>query len=240
MAGTEVHIPTAAGPVEAYASSSVVDGQRRPAVVVIHDALGLSAGTREHADRLASYGYVAVAPDLYSRGGFLRCVKATFQSMFNGKGQAYEDIDAVRHWAAARHDCNGRVGIIGFCMGGGFALMTANRGFEVSAPNYGQLPKDVSAALDGACPIVGSYGAKYRTLRGAAAKLEALLDERGIPNDVKEYPGAGHSFMDHLPLPFAVLGKVTGFSFDEASAEDAWNRIRGFFADHLDKSSATT
>ena len=177
---------------------------------MIQDALGLTRAIREHADRLASYGYLAVAPDLYTRGGMLRCVQATFRSLFSGQGQAYDDIESSRRWLLARDDCSGRVGVIGFCMGGGFALMTASRGFDVSAPNYGQLPKNLATALGSACPVVGSYGARDRMLKGAAAALEAALTERGIPHDVKEYPLAGHSFLEQFPGRATCAGSASG------------------------------
>ena len=112
--------------------------------------------------------------------------------------------------------------------------MTANRGFDVSAPNYGQLPKDLDTALSNACPVVGSYGARDRTLRGAAAKLEAALTEKGIPHDVKQYSGAGHSFLEQFPVgPLAPLLRVAGMGYEAASADDAWRRIRAFFDEHL-------
>ena len=203
-------------------------------MVVVHDAFGLTDVTRTHADRLSAAGYLALVPDLYSRGGMLRCVKATFSSLMSGLGQPYRDLDAVRSWVAGREDCTGRVGVIGFCMGGGFALMTANRGFAAAAPNYGPLPKDLAAALDGACPVVASYGARDRLLRGAAAVLEAGLAERGIPHDVKEYPGAGHGFLDRFNTgPATPLLRVAGFGYHQPSAEDAWGRILRFFAAHL-------
>lgn len=216
--------------IEAYVAVPTGTGPF-PGVVVVHDAIGLTKIARRHVERLASYGYVTVAPDLYARGGFFRCVRATFRSLFSGEGQAYADLDAARQWLAGRPDCSGRIGVIGFCMGGGFALMTAAKGFDVSAPNYGQVPKDLSV-LDGACPVVGSYGAKDRTLRGAAAKLEAALTERGVEHDVKEYPDAGHSFLDKFPLS-PVLRVTTGFGYHEPTAIDAWERIRAFFDRHL-------
>jgi len=123
--------------------------------------------------------------------------------------------------------------VIGFCMGGGFALMVANRQFAVAAPNYGPLPADL-AALDGACPIVASYGARDRGLHGAAAQLEAALSARGIVHDVKEYPEAGHSFLDRFNVgPLLPLLQAGGMGYHQPSAEDAWRRILRFFAAQL-------
>ncbi len=153
----------------------------RPGVVVIQDALGLTRAIRDHVDRLASYGYLAVAPDLYTRGGMLRCVQATMRSLFSSRGQAYDDIESSRRWLLDRDDCSGRVGVIGFCMGGGFALMTASRGFDVSAPNYGQLPKDLAAALSGAvlgrAPHAGAAGGRHG-LRGGQRRRCLAPDPR--------------------------------------------------------------
>ena len=226
-------IPTDGIPLKAYLAIPAGAGPH-PGVVVVQDAIGLTGAIREHVDRLASYGYLAVAPDLYTRGGMLRCVQATMRSLSSGTGQAYDDIESARRWLLGRDDCSGRVGVIGFCMGGGFALMTANRGFDASAPNYGPLPKNLDAALSGACPVVGSYGGQDRTLRGATAKLEAALTEKGIPHDVKEYPRAGHSFLEQFPVgPLAPVLRVAGLGYEAGSAEDAWRRIRAFFDQHL-------
>ena len=86
--------------------------------------------------------------------------------------------------------------MIGFCLGGGFALVLAGRpGWDAVAANYGALPQDL-AALDGACPVVASYGGRDRYLRGAASTLETALTERGVEHDVKEYPDAGHAFLN--------------------------------------------
>lgn len=205
-----------------------------PAVVVLHEIFGLTDDIRSQADRLAAAGYLAVAPDLYTAGGALRCLKGTISALTRGTGPAVEDIEAVRSWLAGREDCTGKVGIIGFCMGGGFALLLASTGFDASAPNYGPLPRDPSAALAGACPVVASYGAKDLGLRGTAGKLETVLRDLGVEHDVKEYPEAGHSFLNRHNLgPLGLLERVGGFSYNEPAAADAWARILRFFDTHL-------
>ena len=164
----------------------------------------------------------------------MRCLRSTFRALARGEGPAFDDLMATRVWLDERPDCTGRVGVLGFCMGGGFALLAAARGFDAAAPNYGQLPEDADSALLGACPVVASYGARDRTLPGAAERLDRTLAGLGVERDVKEYPDAGHSFMNrHNSGPLALVERVGGFSYHHPSAEDAWDRIFRFFERHL-------
>jgi carboxymethylenebutenolidase len=205
-------------------------------VVAIHEAYGLNPVVHRQADRLAAAGYLTLAPDLYSDGGAARCVLSTFRAMLTGRGKAIADIAAARAHLTERDDCTGRVGIIGFCMGGGFALVTANRGFDAASSNYGPLPLHLEQALAGACPIVGSYGGKDRVLMGATKKLTRTLQKLGVEHDVKEYPDAGHSFLNDTevgPRPILPLLRVTGIRPEPEAAADAWQRIEGFFSRHL-------
>lgn len=207
-----------------------------PGVVVIHEAFGMDAVMRRQADRLAAAGYLALLPDLYSDGGAARCVMGTFRSLLAGHGKPFVDIDATRRWLSKQPDCTGRVGVIGFCMGGAFALATANRGFDAAAVNYGPLPPRLEARLRGACPIVASYGKKDFSTRGAAVKLERILTRLDVPHDVELYPTAGHSFLNDAmvgPRPLQPLLRVGNFKPEPKAAADAWRRIEAFFAEHL-------
>jgi carboxymethylenebutenolidase len=205
-----------------------------PGVVVLHESLGLTDDIRQQADRLAAAGYLAVAPDLFAAGGAIRCLRSTWLALFRGHGPAFGDIDVTRSWLTDRADCTGMVGVIGFCMGGGFALVAATRGFDASAPNYGLVPKQAETMLQGACPVVASYGRRDRGLRGAAERLDRVLTNLGVEHDVREYPEAGHSFLNrHNSGPFAILERIAGFNYHGPSAEDAWARILRFFHQHL-------
>ena len=206
-----------------------------PGVVVIMDAFGLSDDIRLAADRLAAEGYLALAPDLYAGGG-IKCVVATVKSSRSGTGPAYADIEGARQWLAARDDCTGKIGIIGFCMGGGFALMCAPRfDFAAASANYGEVPSDALTTLAGACPIVASYGARDVALKGRSAKLESALQTLGVPHDVKEYADSGHSFMNRINAGPALgpLMKFVGMNYVHGSAEDSWRRILDFFDTHV-------
>jgi carboxymethylenebutenolidase len=206
-----------------------------PGVVVLHEAYGLDDDIRAKADRFASRGYLALAPDLFDDGPMFKCLVAAFRALGTGKGKAFDEIEAARKQLADRPDCTGKVGVIGFCMGGGFALLSAPRfDFAASSVNYGILPRNLTETLEGSCPIVASYGKKDLGLRGAAAKLESALDTLGVPHDVKEYPDANHSFLNHHAGGVSgLMARVSGMMYHGPSAVDAWQRIDAFFDEHV-------
>ena len=214
-----------------------------PAVVVLHDASGMTGDVVHQAQWLAGEGFLAAAPDLLRGGTITQCLRDMIRDYATWEGQVFSQIEAVRTWLAARPDWTGRVGVIGFCMGGGFALALApGHGFAAASANYGGLPKDAERFFAGACPIVGSYGRRDRSLKGAAARLEEVLTAAEVVHDVKEYPEAGHGFLnDHgpgeVPFLYQALGSAVHTRYHEASALDARRRIAAFFREHLAEES---
>ena len=210
-----------------------------PGVLVLHESFGLNDDIRRLALRFVDAGYVALCPDLYSRGSRLVCLSRVMVDVLRrSTGREIDDIVMAREALAARAEVDSeRVAVAGFCQGGGFALIAGTRpGFRAAAVNYGEVPKDRSR-LDGVCPVVASYGGKDRLFgHGTAQRLERHLTRLGVPHDVKTYAGAGHSFFSEVdgwqgwlarvPTPLAV-------GYDEAAAEDGWRRMLAFFDEHV-------
>ncbi|MGH7706151.1 MAG: dienelactone hydrolase family protein [Candidatus Dormibacteria bacterium] len=234
----EVRYPAPQGDVPGYLATPNAAGPF-PGVVVIMDVFGMSDDLRQQCERLAGAGYLALAPDFYAWGSKIRCLRATFAALRSGTGRPFQEIEAAQAWLAQRHDCTARVGVIGFCMGGGFALLAAPRyGFAASSVNYGQVPKDADRLLRGSCPVVASYGGRDRSLKRQAARLESVLETLGIEHDVKEYPEVGHAFMNHHTGILGRSMRVFGVRYDRAASEDSWRRILSFFQEHLKSARA--
>jgi carboxymethylenebutenolidase len=235
-----VTVPAPGGPVPTYVCKPSDTGPW-PGVVVLHDLAGMSTDLRNQADWLAGAGYLTVAPDLFRGDRRARCLVRMIRETWRRTGPAFDDIDAVRGWLGERSDCTGRVGVIGFCLGGGFALlMAADHRFDAASVNYGPVSTKVytEETFARSCPIVGSYGGRDPGNRGVGEKLERILTAVGVPHDITTYPDAKHSFLnDHVPaeLPrlFALQFRLTGNPYDAAAAADARRRILAFFDAHL-------
>lgn len=207
-----------------------------PGVVLVHDAFGPGDDMKEQADWLAAAGYVVAMPDLFGGRSALRCVKGTFAQLGARRGRVFDQIDEVRQALAADPTCTGTVGVIGYCMGGGFALLLAARpGWAAAGVNYGQVPDDAAEILAGACPVVASFGGKDTSLKGAGPTLEAALSTAGVEHDVHTYPHARHGFLNRVTVasPLTPMMKVAGVGYDHDAAADAKRRILTFFDTHL-------
>jgi carboxymethylenebutenolidase len=196
---------------------------KNPALIVIHEWWGLDPWIKEQTDRFASQGYVAVAPDLYR--GKVATDPAMAHELMRGmpEDRAMADLKAAFQYLASRNDVDpSRIGVIGWCMGGGYALALATNEPRVASTviNYGRLVTDESAIPKISGPVLGNFGSADRGIPAEdVKKFGANLTKYGKLGDMKIYEGAGHAFMN----PNNKEG------YDAAAAQDAWDRIDRFF-----------
>ncbi len=195
-----------------------------PGVVVIHELFGLNDNIREIARRFAAAGYAALAVDLFSpHGNRNLCLMRMFADLLLRPldNRGIRELQASVSWLQDRPEVNReQVGVIGFCMGGGYAVALACVERDISAASvfYGMNPRPL-AAVARACPIVGSYAENDPIIRRAGVKLDRALKRYGVPHDIKIYPGTSHSFMNA--------------AYDENAATDAFSRTLAFFDEHV-------
>ncbi len=213
----------------------------RPAIILIHEVMGLNADMRAKAERFAQMGYVALAPDLFStRGPMPLCIIRTVRGLKDGEGPVFDDLEACRRWLAARPEVDAtRIGVVGFCLGGGIALLFAVRApLGAAATFYGAVP-DAQDDLDGVCPVLGGYGGRDRVFGKNGRKLAHHLQGLQVANDVVTYPASGHSYMSDHRGVMAKLGAwgPLRVAFNAKDAEHSWTRLEHFFAEHLQPGS---
>ncbi|HEY7357303.1 MAG TPA: dienelactone hydrolase family protein [Ktedonobacterales bacterium] len=196
-----------------------------PGVVVIHEIYGLNENIKDIARRLAREGYAALAVDLFAGRNRAVCMSRVMYAMLVTplKNSSLNELKAALDHLGKQPEVDSqRVGAIGFCMGGGFAIAWActDERLKAIAPFYGSNPRPL-AAVARACPVVGSYPEKDFTANHGR-KLEAALEQYHIPRDIKIYPGAQHSFFNDQ-----------GRAYDAAASADAWQRILAFFGERI-------
>lgn len=207
-----------------------------PGVVVIHDVTGFKPDTRRHCQRFAEAGYVAIAPDLYD-GGRIRCVVRTLiDSLDRRGGETLPVLAATKDLLASLPEVDAeRIGVTGFCMGGGFALVAAaDHHYAVAAPFYGFTPES-KERIEGICPTLAQYGERDKPFLKHAKRLSRHLDELGVEHEVIVHPGVGHSFMnDHDDASFR-LGKYLPIraAYDAETEAVAWEKLLAFFDAHM-------
>ncbi len=210
--------------LEAYLARPEGEGPF-PGVVIIHEALGLNDNIKDIAQRFTHEGYVALAVDLFANRNRAVCMARIIGGTLRGSPDRFgvPDLKVALGVLAEQPSVDAaRLGAIGFCMGGGFAIAWActDDRLKAVAPYYGTNPRPLSAVAR-SCPVVGSYPEKDFTSR-SARKLDAELERHRVPHDLKIYAGARHSFFND--------GSRT---YDPAASEDSWRRTLAFFKEHI-------
>jgi carboxymethylenebutenolidase len=197
-----------------------------PAVVVIHEAFGLNDNIKDITRRFAGEGYAALGVDLFSAGPRWVCMAQFMSGLFvnslNHSG--IKGLKASLDYLVGCPEVDAdRVGAIGYCMGGSFAIAWActDDRLKAIAPYYAMNPRPLEAVAR-LCPVVGSYPGKDPVSTGAGHKLDVELDGYGIDHQIKMYPGANHSFFND-----------TSKNYNEAAANDSWQRVLAFFEDKI-------
>jgi carboxymethylenebutenolidase len=203
------------------------------------EAFGLNDHIKDVTRRFAEAGYLAIAPDMYTREGSPdeRNMDAVIQTMLSvPDAQAIADLDGAAAYLRSQPDCNGKVGAIGFCSGGRYTLMFGCKGANVNAcvDSAGGFiiqdehteqrpvsPIEMIPTLQ--CPLLALFGEEDPNPSPEhAARLQEELDKHGKTYELVMYRNAGHAFFaDYRP------------SYRAAPAQDMWHRTLQFYAQHL-------
>ena len=226
-AAENVKFQSSPGEAQGYLAAPADDAGRHPAVIVIQEWWGLNDWVKQQAQRFADQGYVALAVDLY-RGKVAATAEEAHELMRGlPEDRALADLKGGFDYLASRKDVDAKhIGVIGWCMGGGYALMfaTAEPRLAAGVMNYGHLMTDAKAIASIHVPLLGNFGAEDRGIPAADVReFESTLRKAGKSADFKVYPGAGHGFMNP--------NNKGGYVADAAA--DAWKRIDRFFGEHL-------
>ena len=225
-----------AGPVEFGTAAATIkgylarprEGGPYPAVLVIHENRGMQPHFPDVARRYAVEGYTAFSVDLLSRRGGTGDFTDSNQARDALRGIAQEDfvadLDAsVDYLQGLSHVRPDRVGVTGFCFGGGLTWLLSVRNPEISAavPYYGSAPPlDEVPNLN--APVLGIYAADDDRINSGVPGLEAALQEHGKAYQVISYPGTRHAFFND-----------TGQRYHQEAAAAAWQETLGWFDQHL-------
>jgi len=199
-----------------------------PGLIVIHEWWGLNDNIRAMTRRLAGEGYRALAVDLYggekadNPDAAMKLVNATMQN------RAAAEDNLRRAVAYLERNGTPKIGVIGWCFGGGFSLSTAllvPEKINATVIYYGHLEIDPAKLATIKSPILGLFGADDKSIPVASVQeFENALKKLGKPVEIKIYDGAGHAFAN-----------PSGGNYRPEAAKDAWQRTTSFFARHLQR-----
>ncbi len=225
LAGEKISYPSGDEQVPGYLALPQGQGPF-PGLVVIHEWWGQNAWAREKADAFAAKGYAALAVDLY-RGQVADDPDTAHQlSRALPTDRADRDLRAAFAYLASRKDVDPRrIGVIGWCMGGGYALDLAEEApVAATVVYYGRLPTEPATVAKLKAPVLGNFGADDKGIPPEAVKkFGAMAKQAGVATDLKVYPGAGHAFAASPTGPMARAWRPD-------AAKDADARTDAFLA----------
>jgi carboxymethylenebutenolidase len=221
-----VDSPLGHGSIKGHFAKPAKAAGKLPAVLVIHENRGLNPYIEDVARRAATENFIAFAPDgLTSAGGYPGNDEAGGK-LFQGvdKQKMAEDFIAAARWLKARPDCNGKVGVVGFCFGGGMSNTLAVRmGADLSAaaPYYGgQAPAADVPKIK--APLLLHYASLDTRINGNWPAYEEALKANNATYTMHMYEGTNHGFHND-----------TTPRYDEAAAKLAWQRTLEHFNKYL-------
>ena len=204
--------------------------EQRPTIIIVQEWWGLTDHMKDLARRYAAEGYVAIAPDLYSRlGHALTSDAGEAGKLMNALKQedGLADLNATVAYLKSVPEVDpAKIGITGFCMGGSYALMLpcVNQDIKAAVPFYGQVPNPDTPIQKLACPVLYFYGEDDGWITKAdVQRLAAALKKYDKSGEIKTYPGTPHAFFRDTDLSV----------YRPEAAKDAWARTKAFFKQHL-------
>ena len=226
----DVQFPGREGNVLGYLSRPAAAG-KYPAIVIISDNQGLGDHVRDVARRYAKEGYVALVPDMFSRHGGTAKVNPKGTGVSNLQELAPDDavaeyINAGYSYLKTLPDVRGdRLGITGFCWGGGQAYLntTRVRGLRAAVIFYGETPEPLELLERIEAPVLAHYAERDQRITGTVPQTEAAMKKYNKSYEYKIYPGAQHAFFHDLRPD----------RYHPEAAKEAWSRTLAFFKKHL-------
>jgi len=198
-----------------------------PGLIVIQEWWGLDPQTESIAERFATQGYLAFAPDLY-HGELAQLGDVEKASVLMQKYSPSAAADLLNAYETLKNhpDCNGKVGSVGFCFGGRMSLVLGTlRPLDAVCTFYGGGMQEVFGQLGSLkAPVLGLFGDQDRSIPlGTVQEFDQLLDKIGVQHEVIVYPNSGHAFFRDMDPS----------SYKPVAAKDAWERVTKFFGENL-------
>jgi carboxymethylenebutenolidase len=213
------------GTVKGYLAKPANTSGKRPVVLVVHENRGLNPHIEDIARRLALDNFVAFAPDALTLLGGYPGDEDKARELFAKLDQkkATEDFLAAGNYLKNRPESTGKIGVVGFCYGGGIAHVLSVRMPELNAavPFYGNQPA-VDDAAKVKAPLLLHFAAVDERINASWPAYEAALKSAGARYTAHQYPGTQHGFNND-----------TTPRFDAAAAKLAWDRTLAFFNTNL-------